>query len=263
MEKKVALRIAYLGEGFFGFTRQPGLRTVQSTLEDCLVRLDFMDPEESVQPSSRTDRGVSALDNVVSFNCSGEVSLSRLNAELPEDLVAWAISEPGPYFNPRKSCRGKIYMYTCPELSMIPSERIREAINAARRKGGPAFCREGNAEFPEIKLLDSSPLLRGLLFIGRHFCWEMIRRIVGFIIEYALYDREVVRPAPPGGLILLKTICEGISFTPELRWLHSFAKRWSALSSSWMGQSILVSISARALDSQDFISSLLSRSESL
>ena len=263
MTKKVALRIAYLGDGFFGFSKQPGLRTVQSTLEDCLIRLGLMDPDGSVQSSSRTDRGVSALDNVVSFSCTGTVSLSRLNADLPEDLVAWAIASPAPDFNPRKACREKVYLYVCPELSMITPERLRSAIKLARSMGGPAFCREGSAEFPEVRLLDFSPFFRGLLFIGRHFCWEMIRRIVGFVIEYALYDHRVVRPAPPGGLVLLKTVCEGVSFTPELKWLRNFAKRWLALSSAWVGQSILISASARALDCQELISSLLSRSESL
>src|SRR5438552_18238208 len=67
---RVALKIAYDGQRFFGHQRQPDRRTVEG---ECLAALRsakiLRDPRESFfRSASRTDRGVSAVGNVNAFD---------------------------------------------------------------------------------------------------------------------------------------------------------------------------------------------------
>ncbi len=246
-----AVRIAYLGSGFFGFARQPGLRTVQGELEDALADLGYL-REGGLRVTSRTDRGVSALDNVVVFRSEGEVSLGALNARLSEDLCAWGVASLGGPGDLR--CRWKVYLYVSPALLAPPLDALRGALLEARRLGGAAFCRSGEAPFPEVGVLDLYPLTRGLIFRGERFCWEMVRRIVGFTLELSTRGRSVVRPAPPGGLLLLRTACEGADFQLDPRPLRRMAERYARLADFWAGQVALVSLASGSVDVEEVIS---------
>ncbi len=253
MTSWAALRIAYLGSGFFGFTKQPGLRTVQGELEDALLDLGYLAPGGGIRVTSRTDRGVSALDNVVVFRADRDLTLGRLNDRLPEDLSAWALaslSGPGDL-----RCLEKVYLYSSPSLLVSSKNSLARALKEARSMGGGAFCREGNAPFPEIGLLDLFPLSRALIFRGKRFCWEMIRRIVGFALELSVRGRRIVRPAPAGGLLLLRTECEGAHFKVDLRQLRRMADRFSTFAAAWTGQVILLSLAQGIPDVDAVISS--------
>ncbi len=249
----VALRIAYLGSGFFGFTKQPGLRTVQGELEDALVDLGCLAPGGGIRVTSRTDRGVSALDNVVVFRAAGDLSLGRLNDRLPEDVSAWALARlRGPA---DLRCTEKVYLYASPALLVPSTSSLAQALEEAKSMGGGVFCREGDAPFPEISILDLFPLSRALIFRGERFCWEMIRRIVGFALELSVHGRRVVRPVPPGGLLLLKTACKGADFKVDLRPLRRMAERHSKFAAAWTGQAILLSLAQGAPEVDMIISS--------
>ena len=69
---RVALKIAYDGGAFFGHQRQPDRRTVEG---ECLAALRagkiLQNPRESFfRSASRTDRGVSAVGNVIAFDAA-------------------------------------------------------------------------------------------------------------------------------------------------------------------------------------------------
>ncbi|MEG0027336.1 MAG: tRNA pseudouridine(38-40) synthase TruA [Raoultibacter sp.] len=66
--KTGAITLAYNGAPFSGFARQPGLLTVQGNLEEALALL-LRRPVETTC-AGRTDAGVHALGQVVSFNCT-------------------------------------------------------------------------------------------------------------------------------------------------------------------------------------------------
>ena len=61
----IKARIAYLGRNFLGFERQKEGRTVQGTLEQALS--DYFGTEILIQGAGRTDAGVNAAGQVVSF----------------------------------------------------------------------------------------------------------------------------------------------------------------------------------------------------
>lgn len=62
MRVRIRLDIAYEGTHFRGWARQPGLRTVQGTLEDALARILGGEPRLVV--AGRTDAGVHAIGQV-------------------------------------------------------------------------------------------------------------------------------------------------------------------------------------------------------
>jgi tRNA pseudouridine38-40 synthase len=102
------VRLEYDGTDFAGWASQPGLRTVEETLESALVTVLRRDVKLSV--AGRTDRGVHARGQVVSHE--GEPAPARnLNALLPDDVAVLA-SEPAPDgFDARRDARSRTYRY--------------------------------------------------------------------------------------------------------------------------------------------------------
>jgi len=106
----VAARITleYDGAGFAGWARQPGLRTVQAELERALAVL-AREPV-SVTVAGRTDRGVHAWGQVVSF--PGEpVDPGSLNALLPDDVAALSVGPAPDGFDARRDATSRTYCY--------------------------------------------------------------------------------------------------------------------------------------------------------
>jgi tRNA pseudouridine38-40 synthase len=108
------LTLEYDGGDFAGWARQPGMRTVQETLELALERIlgaDDLDGEPlSLTVAGRTDRGVHAWRQVASYRHEA-VDPARLNSLLPED-VAVVRSEPAEAsFDARKDALSRTYCY--------------------------------------------------------------------------------------------------------------------------------------------------------
>ncbi len=66
----IALTVAYDGSPFSGFARQPGLQTVQGRIESALQTV--LGREVTTTGAGRTDAGVHALGQVVSFDALGD-----------------------------------------------------------------------------------------------------------------------------------------------------------------------------------------------
>jgi tRNA pseudouridine38-40 synthase len=109
----VRLTLEYDGTGFAGWAAQPGLRTVEG---DVRAALDHVYPSWSaLAVAGRTDAGVHALGQVVSFSADGgpppEKAAAALNAVLPDDVAALT-SEAAPHgFHARFSARSRSYRY--------------------------------------------------------------------------------------------------------------------------------------------------------
>lgn len=108
--------LSYDGYGFAGFQAQDEDkgRTIQGEVEAALQRLHegaFI----RVEGSGRTDQGVHALGQVISFRGARlwpENGLARaLNSTLPQDIRALASSVVGADFHARRSAVSKHYRY--------------------------------------------------------------------------------------------------------------------------------------------------------
>ena len=117
------LELEYDGTDFAGWATQPGMRTVQETVESALATVLRRDVRLTV--AGRTDRGVHARGQVASHE--GEPAPVRnLNALLPPD-VAVLSSEAAPGgFDARRDARSRTYRYRLHTRSApSPFERSR------------------------------------------------------------------------------------------------------------------------------------------
>jgi tRNA pseudouridine38-40 synthase len=102
------LLLEYDGSGFGGWARQPGVRTVQGTLEEALATI--LRREAPLTVAGRTDSGVHARGQVASHE--GEPAPRRnLNALLPPDVSVLASEEAPDGFDARRDARSRTYRY--------------------------------------------------------------------------------------------------------------------------------------------------------
>ena len=109
----VRLTLAYDGTAFHGWAKQREQRTVEGVLQTALQRFLGDDPKISV--AGRTDAGVHARGQVVSFRAADVVDLCRLQAGLnallgPEVVVTEARVLPDG-FHARHSATAREYRY--------------------------------------------------------------------------------------------------------------------------------------------------------
>jgi tRNA pseudouridine38-40 synthase len=110
---RLRLTLEYDGTGFRGWAAQPGLRTVEGTLQEALQEVFPSWSELTV--AGRTDTGVHALGNVASVEVEGgppaERAREALNAELPDDVGIVEAGQAEPGFHARHSAQGRSYRY--------------------------------------------------------------------------------------------------------------------------------------------------------
>lgn len=103
------LTVEYDGTGFAGWAKQPGLRTIQGTLEEALAALRGGRPAD-LTVAGRTDRGVHAWGQVASY--VGEpVTLQGFNALLPDDVAVLTCDAAGDGFDARRDAHSRTYCY--------------------------------------------------------------------------------------------------------------------------------------------------------
>ena len=116
------LTLAYDGTAFAGWQMQSGQRTVQGVLEDALYPIDG--ERVVVHAAGRTDAGVHAAGQVVSFTLSSGIDcgalLRAVNVRLPEDVRVMRADEAPAGFNARFSARRKTYRYVLFNGDVVP-----------------------------------------------------------------------------------------------------------------------------------------------
>lgn len=252
-QETVALLVAYEGAQYAGFQRQrPGLDTVQGRLEEavsCLVGRPV-----ALAPSGRTDAGVHAVGQVVSFPGPLSVPLERLphalQRHLPEDIAVLGAARAPAGFHARFSARSKVYQYTIwrgplqsPFLRRYAWHRPgpldgQAAARAADLLTGcrdfAAFQASGRPARDTVRTVsrcewrEDGPFLR-VVVEADGFLYKMVRTIVGTLVEVARgrwapqevadilasRDRRRAGPAaPPQGLCLL-----AVRYDPPLTFL--------------------------------------------
>lgn len=109
-----AALIEYDGTAYFGFQRQrEGQPTIQSDLERALAHVT--QKLTTITGAGRTDRGVHALGQVITFAADwrhGRQDLKNaLNANLPEDIVILQLKQVPATFHPRFDAQRRAYRY--------------------------------------------------------------------------------------------------------------------------------------------------------
>jgi tRNA pseudouridine38-40 synthase len=102
------LTLEYDGGPFAGWAAQPGQRTIQGELSRALATV--LRDEVSLVVAGRTDRGVHALGQVVSYD--GPLpSLRSVNALLPDAIAVLAAEEAPEGFSARHDAVSRSYLY--------------------------------------------------------------------------------------------------------------------------------------------------------
>ncbi len=124
--RRIKLTVAYDGENYCGWQRQPGRKTVEGMLDEAIHALTGEQIE--VTGASRTDAGVHAAGNVAVFDTVSTIPSEKfaaaLNTVLPEDISIQESRQVPDRFHPRHCRTVKTYEYTiCNSEYRIPQLR--------------------------------------------------------------------------------------------------------------------------------------------
>jgi tRNA pseudouridine38-40 synthase len=152
--RNLRLTLGYDGTDFHGWQTQPGLRTVQQTLEEAIAALTS--EQVRVNASGRTDTGVHAVGQVVNFRSnttlSSETLVRALNAHLPDDVVVRDAADVVEDFDANCDAKRKLYRYVIhdgavPDLFLRRySHHTRYQLDAAAMARAAA-CLRGTHDF--------------------------------------------------------------------------------------------------------------------
>ena len=110
---RFAVKFAYDGRQFQGYARQPHQKTVEGVIIECLLNGGvFVDPKTArFRSGSRTDKGVSALGNVIAFNSnSSKEDISRCLQRVSSHILVYGFKGVDSDFFPRYA-RQRRYRY--------------------------------------------------------------------------------------------------------------------------------------------------------
>jgi tRNA pseudouridine38-40 synthase len=234
--------VTYDGTDYSGFAVQNGQRTIGGDLTDAISRV-LGHPVE-ITCAGRTDAGVHAWGQVISFDAEGQrldlEGLQRsVNKQLRPQIAIRSIERVSDDFDARFSATARLYRYTVLN-SATPSPFLARTawwveapldVKAMRLACDPligehdfsSFCRRPNDDVSLTRrVLDARWEERGdgrleFWIEANAFCHQMVRSIVGTIVEVGLgkkragelagimraVDRSAAgQLAPPHGLCL-------------------------------------------------------------
>ncbi|HNR59482.1 MAG TPA: tRNA pseudouridine(38-40) synthase TruA [Methanothrix sp.] len=245
---KVAFKLGYLGRGYHGFQHQPAVPTVQAAVRDALRSLGINDG--SFCYAGRTDRGVSALGQVIDFYVNpakADLAVPRVvNSRLPTDVWAWAWAPVPENFSARHAALWREYRYLLPGGG-LDLDRMRKAArelvgvhnfrNLSSEKRGPSARNLMRLDLTEEK---------GIVVIDVRadgFLWNMVRKIATVLELVGSGERDLawvgslldpetnrgVAPAPAEGLIMMDVGYQGVSWRVEPYSMRMAKERLSAV----------------------------------
>jgi tRNA pseudouridine38-40 synthase len=120
--RNIKLILSYDGSEFFGWQVQPDLPTIQGLLASAIGRITG--EKVSPQGSGRTDAGVHALSQVVTFVTESSVPtpnfVKALNDVLPASVRVLEAKEVATDFHARHSAQAKTYRYRIFRSAICP-----------------------------------------------------------------------------------------------------------------------------------------------
>jgi tRNA pseudouridine38-40 synthase len=228
--------VEYDGTDFAGFQLQKNARTVQGELETALATLSNGE-RHPVDGAGRTDAGVHASGQVISFTYAGSLSAPELdralNGLLPRDVAIRDVRRAPQEFHPRYAARYREYRYTVwngPQSPLrertalgvrVPLDTDAMARAATVFEGRHDFSAFGSADRQPVRTVHSVRVRRDGRLVtidvrADAFLRGMVRRVVAALLEVgrgklkkqdlvaALASRE---PALDGAAAPAKGLC--------------------------------------------------------
>jgi len=239
--RNLKIVLAYDGAGFLGWQFQPGVRTVQETLESALEKI--LGHKVRAHASGRTDTGVHALGQVVNVHTFSSIPthglLRALSSKFQGEISIISVEEVPQDFHARFMAKSKKYVYIIDTSPMASPFLARYAVHvkehllirAMQQAAGylvgehdfTSFMGAGSSvKTTQRRMLASEVFSHGakvFFYIhGSGFLRHMVRNIAGTLLlvgNGTLAPQEMVKilekknracagpTAPPQGLYLL------------------------------------------------------------
>ena len=211
--RNLRLDICYDGTRYRGWQRLPGVdNTIQGKLEQTLSRI--LDEPIEISGSGRTDAGAHAMRQIANFHCqstmpAGEI-LEQLRRYLPADIGIHSCQEASERFHARLNAKSKTYCYRiwnsrgpCVFENRFVSVEQRPLDIPAMEQAAQyllgehdfsAFCAAKSKTKSNVRRIDDIQILRvdrevRFLFTGNGFLYNMVRILVGTLVEVGLHER--------------------------------------------------------------------------
>lgn len=210
----IKLTVEYDGTNYHGWQIQSNSESIQGALERAIST--FLRTPTRIMGSGRTDAGVHALGQVVSFVTEQEFKPHRirraLNALTPPDITIKEVESVPDSFAPRRDARSRVYEYHIlnrPTPSPFYRNRawhlhapldvdaMRDAITCLLGEHDFTSFRAGDcdAAHPIRRVYQTSLEQRGELLVftieATAFLRHMVRNIVGTLVEVGSGARSV------------------------------------------------------------------------
>ncbi len=207
--RRIRIRVAYDGTDFHGWQVQPGVPTIQGTLEEIVGGIEGR--AVHVAGSGRTDAGVHAFGQVAAFTLGNPIPCSNLskaiNRLLPPAIRVLDAAETHESFHPRFDSLAKTYRYSIFRAEICspfvwrytmhhpyPLNEAAMAQSARLFEGAHDFSAFAAADSRDddgrskVRTIFSSVLVRegdNLVYTvrGSGFLKHMVRNLVGTLIE--------------------------------------------------------------------------------
>jgi len=130
--RKYAMMLGYCGQGYLGMQRNPGTKTIEDEVLGSMLKAGLITEENynipqsmQFQRAARTDKGVSAIRQVVSLRLGEEEGMKeKINSLLPPQIRVFDLKRTTKGFNSKISCDGRTYSYLCPTFAFAPIESV-------------------------------------------------------------------------------------------------------------------------------------------
>jgi tRNA pseudouridine38-40 synthase len=219
--------LAYDGAAFDGYARQPDRPSVEGSLRSALAPLVGRVPKIAV--AGRTDKGVGATGQVVSFHAYSPLDPARvtrvIDREVPGAIAALDVAEMPRWFHAAFSAKARRYTYFVEsDLDPAPIDRLLAALIG--RRDFTAFARDTPPNKTTVRTLYDARVRRDgtrlrFDYGADGFLRRQVRVLTATALEAAAEgapDDELVRiastldrrntavPLPPAGLFLTRVI---------------------------------------------------------
>ena len=212
--RNLRLDICYDGTRYRGWQRLPGVdNTIQGKLEQTLSRI--LGEKIEISGSGRTDAGAHALGQVANFHCNSTMAeeeiLLQLRRYLPEDIGIYSCRDVHERFHARLNAKTKTYRYRIWNsaapcvfqrrfVTILPEKLDVSAMKAAAAQligehDFSAFCAAKSKKKSTVRRIDAISISREgeelcVDVTGNGFLYNMVRILVGTLIEVGLHQRE-------------------------------------------------------------------------
>ncbi|MDD2470216.1 MAG: tRNA pseudouridine(38-40) synthase TruA [Bacilli bacterium] len=211
--KRYLIRFSYDATNYYGYQKQPKLKTVQQALEDALTSINN-NKKVIIHAASRTDRGVHALNQKAHFDLDVNITCYKLkralNSKLTNDIHVNDAQEVDNTFHARYMASKKEYLYIlnmgeynpiernyiyqyCKELNLA---KMKEAIKLFKGEHDfTSFVSAEDLKENNIRTIYDADIVEEnnkvyFTFIGSGFLKYQVRNMIGTLIEVGNGKRE-------------------------------------------------------------------------